>query len=134
MEEESLFVRLRRVSLRFTHLFFTVNVFNKGKSFESVESAFVKLVDMHTKEVLYRYELNKASSSAVLVCALFRNGPSLWRLRIIDDACEGRVFNAMVKREFLGKYIGPPEPQPRAFEVVGSYPPSLLPYAHWHNF
>lgn len=118
VEEESLFVRLRRVSLKFTHLFFTVNVFNKGKSFESVESAFVKLVDMHTKEVLYRYELNKASSSAVLVCVLFRNGPSLWRLRIIDDACEGRVFNAMAKREFLGKYIGGPEPPPRAYEVV----------------
>mmetsp|Transcript_10411 Transcript_10411/g.42328 ORF Transcript_10411/g.42328 Transcript_10411/m.42328 type:complete len:1086 (-) Transcript_10411:53-3310(-) len=118
VEEESIFVRLRRVSLKFTHLFFTVTVFNKGRNFESVESAFVKLVDVHTNEVLYRYDLNKANSSAVLVCVLFRNGPSLWRLRIIDDACEGRVFNAMVKREILGKYIGPPEPPARRYEVV----------------
>jgi hypothetical protein len=96
-----------------------VNVFDQGKTFHNVQSAQVRLIDRQLNKVLYRYSLRDCETEAIIVLRIYRYGPSLWRLRIIDEPAHGHTFNVLCKKSILGPYLGPQEPPLRRYLAQG---------------
>lgn len=114
-DDEFLLVDLHRVSRHITTLIFVVNVFDNGQTFQSVERAHVRLVDRMLNKVIYRYDLGQCATSAIIVLKIYRYGPSLWRLRIIDEPAHGHTFNLLCKKSILRPFMGPEEPPQRRY-------------------
>merc|ERR1712039_874435 len=74
-------------------IFFVVNIYTKGVSFEKVANPYCRIVDNSNNE-LARYELKEAGSqSGLIIARLFRAESGVrWGFQAIGTFCRGQTW------------------------------------------
>ncbi len=94
-DDESIAVDLGRVPVHVTSLVFTVSSF-QGQTFDEVENAFCRLVDVSTGLEIARYALTGGGAhTAMIMARVYRHGPA-WKMNAIGEPTQGRTFQDML--------------------------------------
>ena len=78
---------------------FTVNVFTARKSFSDVKGEYCRLVDISSKQELFRYNtLDSGSHNGVLFCAMYRDvsKPGWWKAEALGEWGYGSMSKDLV--------------------------------------
>ncbi|MEH3107651.1 MAG: tellurium resistance TerZ family protein [Sphingomonas fennica] len=94
-DDETITVDLARLSPEVATLMFTVNSF-QGDTFERIENASCRLVDVTTGRELARYDLTGAGPHTGQVMARLSGGPAGWTMTAIGTRTSGRTFHDMM--------------------------------------
>eukprot|EP01103_Thecamoeba_quadrilineata_P005006 TRINITY_DN14864_c0_g1_i1.p1 TRINITY_DN14864_c0_g1~~TRINITY_DN14864_c0_g1_i1.p1 ORF type:complete len:1402 (+),score=378.55 TRINITY_DN14864_c0_g1_i1:365-4207(+) len=114
-DDEQINVDLTKVDLKINNLIFVVNVYDKDKTFSSIKNAYVRLTNQKTGKELCRFTLTDCGNrTCMIMCKIYRFGPSQWKLKIIGESGDGNVFNKAIKD--IEKFYDAPPPV-RTFEV-----------------
>jgi tellurium resistance protein TerZ len=114
-DAEQIEVNLSKVAPKTNAMLFVVTVFSPEGNFSSVRDAYCRLIDGVTEQEYCRYTLDKAGDeTARIMCKLFRQGFSAWRLQAIGAPSEGRLYKHMISKvePFLED-----EPPKRRFKI-----------------
>lgn len=100
-DDEAIIVDLRKVPENITRLMFTVTIYEaeeRRQSFGQVDNAFVRLLNVETKEEVLRYDLNEDYSveTAMVVAELYRRNGE-WRMNAVGQGYAGGL-QALVDR------------------------------------
>lgn len=101
-DDEGLIVDLRKVPSDIAKIVVTVTIFEADKrhqNFGQVTNAYIRLVDVQTKEEILRYDLTEDFSveTAVVMAELY-NKDGEWRINAVGSGYEGGL------QALLGKY------------------------------
>jgi len=114
-DAEQIEVNLSKVAAKTNAMLFVVTVFSPEGNFSSVRDAYCRLIDGITEQEYCRYTLDQAGDeTARIMCKLFRQGFSAWRLQAIGAPSEGRLYKHMISKvePFLED-----EPPKRRFKI-----------------
>jgi tellurium resistance protein TerZ len=90
-DDETINVDLVHVPNTVQTLVFTVNSFT-GQSFDKIENAYCRLVDLTNNTEVARFNLSsQGSHTAQIMAKLYRNN-SGWEMNAIGENCSGRTF------------------------------------------
>jgi tellurium resistance protein TerZ len=93
-DDETINVDLSRLPAAVQSLVFTVNSF-QGDTFDRIENAYCRLVDLTNGQELARYDLTGSGSHTGQVMAkLSRNGGG-WEMKALGERTTGRTFHDM---------------------------------------
>lgn len=100
-DDEAVIVDLRKVPPEIQKVVITVTIYEAEKrkqNFGQVSNAFVRLVDVQTKQELVRYDLGEdySTETAMIMAELYRKD-SEWRLNAVGSGYEGGL-QALVDR------------------------------------
>ncbi|NEO83101.1 MAG: TerD family protein [Spirulina sp. SIO3F2] len=100
-DDEAIIVDLRKVPPEITRLIFTVTIHEAEKrrqNFGQVENAFVRLLNVQTKEEILRYDLMEdySTETAMVIAEIYRKDTE-WRLNAVGQGYAGGL-QAMVDR------------------------------------
>ncbi|MGK7927847.1 MAG: TerD family protein [Spirulina sp.] len=92
-DDEAVIVDLRKVPPEIQRLVFTVTIYDaekRGQNFGQVENAFVRLVNVETKQEVMRYDLAEDYSveTAMIMAELYRKDGT-WRLNAVGQGYQG---------------------------------------------
>ena len=92
-DDEGVIVDLRKVPADVEKIVVTVTIYEAAKrkqNFGQVTNAYVRLVDVQTKDEVLRYDLSEDFSieTAVVMTELYRNGDE-WKLNAVGNGFEG---------------------------------------------
>lgn len=94
-DDEQIKVDLSQVPANVTTLVFVVNSFG-GETFDEIENAFCRLVDLEKNEELARYNLScQGSHTAQIMAKVVRSG-SGWEMVAIGENASGRTFDQLM--------------------------------------
>lgn len=94
-DDEQIIVDLSKVPANVKALVFTVNSFT-GQTFDSIESAYCRMVDSSNNKEIARYTLSgKGSHSAQIMAKLYRHGDE-WKMHAIGEHGFGRTIESLV--------------------------------------
>jgi len=96
-DDETIRVGLEQVAQRVQQIFFVVNIYTKGKTFEQVANPYCRIMDPSGAE-LARYELQDGGAQTGLIIArLFRSGGGIrWGFQAIGSFCRGNTWKDSV--------------------------------------
>jgi tellurium resistance protein TerZ len=94
-DDESIIVQLDRLPATVEALVFTVNSF-RGQTFDSVESAFCRLVDENNGEEMARFNLSEKGKHTGVVMAVVRRSGGGWQMTAIGSTTMGRTVRDLV--------------------------------------
>jgi tellurium resistance protein TerD len=92
-DDEGVIVDLRKIPLEVTKIVITVTIYEaekRGQNFGQVNNAYIRLVDVQTKEEVLRYDLTEDFSieTAVIMAELYnQNGE--WKINAIGSGYQG---------------------------------------------
>ena len=99
-DDESIIVNLKGVPSSIQYLAFTINSF-RGQTFDQVENAFCRLVNLGNNEEVCRYTLSEKGSHTGVIMAVVYRQDEVWELKAIGAPCGGRravdISNDVVK-------------------------------------
>ena len=94
-DDEQIIVSLDKVPANIKALVFTVNSFT-GQTFDSIESAYCRMVDSSNNKEIARYTLSgKGSHSAQIMAKLYRHNDE-WKMHAIGENGFGRTIEALL--------------------------------------
>jgi tellurium resistance protein TerZ len=94
-DDEQIIVDLSRVPSNVKALIFTVNSFT-GQTFDTIESAYCRMVDSSNNKEIARYTLSgKGSHSAQIMAKLYRHNDE-WKMHAIGEHGFGRTIEALL--------------------------------------
>ncbi|MDD1616861.1 MAG: tellurium resistance protein TerZ [Methylococcaceae bacterium NSP1-2] len=94
-DDEQINVDLSKVPANVKALIFTVNSFT-GQTFDSIESAYCRMVDSSNNKEIARYTLSgKGSHSAQIMAKLYRHNDE-WKMHAIGENGFGRTIEALL--------------------------------------
>lgn len=94
-DDEQIIVDLAAVPSRVGTLIFTVNSFT-GETFDRIENAYCRLVDVTTGSEIARYDLSGSGSHTGQVMARLARAGGLWEMKAIGERTSGRTFHDMM--------------------------------------
>ena len=94
-DDETITVDLERLPAAATTLAFTVNSF-RGQTFDAVENASCRLVDVDGNQELCRYDLAGTGTHTGVVMAVVRRVGGTWTMRAVGEPADGRTAQDMV--------------------------------------
>jgi tellurium resistance protein TerZ len=94
-DDEQIIVNLDKIPANIKSLVFTVNSFT-GQTFDSVESAYCRMVDSKNNKEIARYTLSgKGNHSAQIMAKLYRHEGE-WKMHAIGENGFGRTIEALM--------------------------------------
>jgi tellurium resistance protein TerZ len=94
-DDEQIIVDLSRVPANVKSMVFTVNSFT-GQTFDSIESAYCRMVDASNNKEIARYTLSgKGSHSAQIMAKLYRHNDE-WKMHAIGENGFGRTIESLL--------------------------------------
>lgn len=93
-DDETINVDLERLPPSVRTLIFTVNSF-QGDTFDRIENAYCRLVDLTNGRELARYDLTGAGSHTGQVMAKLSRGTGGWDMKALGERTSGRTFHDM---------------------------------------
>jgi tellurium resistance protein TerZ len=93
-DDETINVDLARLPASVQTLIFTVNSF-QGDTFDRIENAYCRLVDLTNGKELARYDLTGSGSHTGQVMAKLTRGAGGWDMKAIGERTAGRTFHDM---------------------------------------
>jgi tellurium resistance protein TerZ len=94
-DDEQIIVDLSRIPASVKSLVFTVNSFT-GQTFDSIESAYCRMVDASNNKEIARYTLSgKGSHSAQIMAKLYRHNDE-WKMHAIGENGFGRTIESLL--------------------------------------
>ena len=94
-DDEQIIVNLDKVPANIKALIFTVNSFT-GQTFDSIESAYCRMVDSNNNKEIARYTLSgKGSHSAQIMAKLYRHNNE-WKMHAIGENGFGRTIESLI--------------------------------------
>ena len=93
-DDETINVELAALKPEVEALVFTVNSF-AGQTFDEIENAYTRLVDLDTGKEIARYSLSDSGPHTGMVMAVIRRTPTGWEMRAIGERARGRTFHDM---------------------------------------
>mmetsp|Transcript_49377 Transcript_49377/g.86985 ORF Transcript_49377/g.86985 Transcript_49377/m.86985 type:complete len:424 (+) Transcript_49377:65-1336(+) len=95
-DDERIMCNLDSVPANVQQVFFVVNIYSRGVTFECVRNAYCRIVDSSDTE-LARYELREAAQQNALVIArLFREDPVRWGFQALGTFACGQTWKDSV--------------------------------------
>lgn len=94
-DDETIYVDLQRLPADVKHLVFTVNSF-RGQTFDQVENAYCRIVNMSGKQELARFNLAEKGSHTGVVMASLSRGGNGWEFKAIGRSMNGRTAEDLV--------------------------------------
>lgn len=94
-DDETINVDLTRLPTTVQSLVFTVSSF-RGDSFDRIENAYCRLVDLTTGQELARYTLSDSGSHTGQVMATLTRAGGDWTMRAVGAPTQGRTFHDMM--------------------------------------
>ncbi|MEG8049345.1 TerD family protein [Sphingomonas aurantiaca] len=94
-DDETISVDLSRLPAEVQSLVFTVNSF-RGDSFERIENAYCRLVDLTNGRELARFELTGSGSHTGQVMATVTRSGEQWSMKAVGMRTQGRTFHDMM--------------------------------------
>ena len=100
-DDEVIIVNLKKVPDEVQKIAFVTTIYDaekRGQNFGQVNNAFVRLVDVKTKEEVIRYDLTEdySTETAMIISELYRKDGQ-WRMSAVGDGYEGGL-EAMLNR------------------------------------
>mmetsp|Transcript_10021 Transcript_10021/g.22483 ORF Transcript_10021/g.22483 Transcript_10021/m.22483 type:complete len:440 (+) Transcript_10021:65-1384(+) len=97
-DDEVIFVDLAKVPEEIDQIFFSVNIYSKGMTFERVSNAYCRICDAEGSE-LARYMLREGKGeSGLMIARLFRERTGhRWGFQALGTFCRGRTWKDSVK-------------------------------------
>lgn len=93
-DDETINVDLSRVPSSVPTLVFTVNSF-QGDTFEKIENAYCRLVDLTTGTEMARFDLTGSGSHTGQVMAKLTRSGDGWEMKALGEKTTGRTFHDM---------------------------------------
>lgn len=93
-DDETINVDLTRLPQNVQTLVFTVSSF-RGDTFDRIENAYCRLVDLSTGQELARFNLSGSGSNTGQVMATLTRSGSDWTMKAIGAPTQGRTFHDM---------------------------------------
>lgn len=93
-DDETINVDLSRLGKEVTALIFTVNSFT-GQTFESVENAYTRLVDLETNKEIARYSLSDLGPHTGMIMASLKREGDGWKMTAIGERAAGNTYHRM---------------------------------------
>jgi tellurium resistance protein TerZ len=94
-DDEQIIVNLDKIPVNVKSLVFTVNSFT-GQTFDSVESAYCRMVNSSSNKEIARYTLSgKGNHSAQIMAKLYRHEGE-WKMHAIGENGFGRTIEALM--------------------------------------
>merc|ERR1712060_251424 len=92
-DDEVILVNLEAVPKWVAQIFFTVNIYSKGVTFEKVANPYCRILDSSGQE-LARYELKEAGrQNGLIIARMFReDGGARWGFQAIGTFCRGQTW------------------------------------------
>ncbi|WP_017305527.1 TerD family protein [Spirulina subsalsa] len=92
-DDEAIIIDLRKVPAEIAKIVFTITIYEaeeRGQSFGQVENAFVRLVDVQTKQEILRYDLSEDYSieTAMIIAELYLKDGE-WRMNAVGEGYQG---------------------------------------------
>lgn len=101
-DDEQIIVNLEQIPANIKTLIFTVNSFT-GQTFDSVESAYCRMVDSTSNKEIARFSLSgKGNHSAQIMAKLYRHDGE-WKMHAIGENSFGRTIETLLPE--IIKYI-----------------------------
>jgi len=100
-DREQIEIDLVKMSAKTNAVIIVATVFESKGNFSSVQDAYVRLFDKSTEHEYCHYPLEQSKSkteTAKIVCKLFRQGFTRWRIKAIGEGTEGRVYKHMIPK------------------------------------
>jgi tellurium resistance protein TerZ len=94
-DDETIYVDLSALDARAKYLVFTVNSF-RGQTFDEVDNAFARLVDVRSKSEICRYTLNEKGRHTGVVMASMEKTSSGWQMTAHGTPTNGRTAQELV--------------------------------------
>jgi len=94
-DDEQIQVDLAQVPANVKSLVFVVNSFT-GQSFEQIENAYCRLVDMATDKEIARYDLSAQGNHTAQVMAKLYRHNNEWKMHAIGEIGSGRTFQDLL--------------------------------------
>ncbi|MGC5796144.1 TerD family protein [Sphingomonas sp. NFX23] len=94
-DDETISVDLSRLPAEVQSLVFTVNSF-RGDSFERIENAYCRLVDLTNGRELARFDLTGSGSHTGQVMATVTRSGDQWSMNAVGVRTQGRTFHDMM--------------------------------------
>ncbi|MDR1478467.1 MAG: TerD family protein [Planctomycetaceae bacterium] len=90
-DDETIVVDLTRVPANVTSLIFTINSFT-GQTFDQIENAFCRLVNLANKQEIARYTLSGGGRvTAQIMSKIYRHNGE-WKMAAIGEPANGQTF------------------------------------------
>ena len=94
-DDETINVDLTRLPATVQSLVFTVNSF-RGDSFDRIENAYCRLVDLTNGKELARFDLSGSGPHTGQVMATLSRSGSQWTMKAVGERTQGRTFHDMM--------------------------------------
>ncbi len=94
-DDEQIIVDLSRVPAAVKFLVFVVNSF-RGQTFNEVENASCRLVDMVSKKEIANYRLSGGGTHTAQIMAKVYRHNNEWKMHAIGEPAQGRTFQDLV--------------------------------------
>ncbi|TCM07381.1 TerD family protein [Sphingomonas sp. PP-CC-3G-468] len=94
-DDETISVDLSKLPADAQSLVFTVNSF-RGDSFDRIENAYCRLVDLTNGQELARFDLTGSGSHTGQVMATLTRSGAQWSMKAIGIRTQGRTFHDMM--------------------------------------
>lgn len=100
-DDEVIIINLRKVPSEVSRIVITVTIYEadkRGQNFGQVKNAFVRLVDVETKEEVLRYDLEEDYSleTALIMAEIYRKDGE-WRMNAVGTGYQGGL-QALINR------------------------------------
>lgn len=94
-DDETITVDLSRLKESVANLVFTVSSF-QGDTFDRIDNAYCRLVDLSTGAELARYDLTGSGPHTAQVMAKLTRGADGWHMKALGEKTSGRTFHDMM--------------------------------------
>lgn len=93
-DDEQIRVQLSRIPPQTTQVFFVVNIYTPGKTFQRVSNPYCRVVDDSTGSELCRYSLRESAGTAngLIISKIAREAGGRWGFHALGIPCTGRTF------------------------------------------
>merc|ERR1711964_708314 len=90
-DDEMIECNFERIPAEVQQVFFVVNIYTRGVTFDRVKNAYCRIVDGYQNE-LARYTLSEGQSqSGLIIARLFREVDGRWGFQALDPLLEGTL-------------------------------------------
>lgn len=101
-DDEVINIDLARLDSSVDTILLTVNSFT-GQSFQQVENAYTRVVDLDTGAEIARYSLSDSGPHTGMIMAVIKRSGSGWELKAIGERAAGRTFHDMDRQ--IAQYV-----------------------------
>lgn len=94
-DDETINLDLSRLDPNATAIVFTINSF-RGQTFNEVENAYTRILDLKTNQELCRYSLSESGNHTGMIIGALKKTSNGWTFTAIGERTSGRTIQDMV--------------------------------------